>query len=432
MMDEKTRFEESPRERIPEFNEDPPVVRKDRPRHGRGITLPVILIGAGIALLLKELGILSFDWQTILGLSPVLLILLGLDIILGRRSPAASAGLAVASLVLIVGMLWFSSLTRHVQTVDSTVERGVFVGEIEENTTGETNIPLDDEDALDVTLDLNMMAVDIGGGEPGIIGGSYNASAAITPDIYYESGSTGELVISQRHRIGPGRFRGDQHLFLELPPDIPIDLTVNANLGDVTLDLADLTIRTLEVESNSGAVTITLPDSGEIEEMTVLANLGEVIIEAPGGADLVINELSLIADVGSVSLALPAAGELGDVSISADLGAVDVSLAGDARDINMMGTLDIRCDTGSIDLELPGRGRYDVFVQADLGSVTLIVPENLAASVEFDSDLGSMTVDSGRFTQIDDNTWETAGYSQADDRAEVTIESSLGSATLTE
>jgi len=47
---------------------------------------PVVLIGAGVILLLRNLGVLqNFDLQTLLRLWPLILVVIGLDLIFGRR-----------------------------------------------------------------------------------------------------------------------------------------------------------------------------------------------------------------------------------------------------------------------------------------------------------------------------------------------------------
>ena len=51
----------------------PVVQEKKSSGGGRGITFAVILIGLGIALLLSNLGIITFSWLTLLNFWPVLL-----------------------------------------------------------------------------------------------------------------------------------------------------------------------------------------------------------------------------------------------------------------------------------------------------------------------------------------------------------------------
>ena len=63
-----------------------------RGHHWRGIVGPTILIGAGAVLLLNTTGLVDWDiWAIMWRLWPVILIAIGLDILIGRRSLAGSA-----------------------------------------------------------------------------------------------------------------------------------------------------------------------------------------------------------------------------------------------------------------------------------------------------------------------------------------------------
>ncbi len=63
------------------------------PRRGPDLFWPIILIGAGVIFLLANLGIIpSNPWPLIWNLWPVILIVIGLDILLGRRSLLGGLG----------------------------------------------------------------------------------------------------------------------------------------------------------------------------------------------------------------------------------------------------------------------------------------------------------------------------------------------------
>jgi hypothetical protein len=79
---------------------------KSRPR----LFWPLVIIVAGVLLLLQTLGMLPPGlWPLLARLWPVGLILVGLDLLIGWRSPAA-ARLAVilAALIMAGALLWAS------------------------------------------------------------------------------------------------------------------------------------------------------------------------------------------------------------------------------------------------------------------------------------------------------------------------------------
>ncbi len=73
-----------------------------------GVVWPVILIGAGLILLLNNLGYLSWDiWGILWRLWPILLIAAGLEILIGRRSFVGSLLVALFLVVVLSGVIWW-------------------------------------------------------------------------------------------------------------------------------------------------------------------------------------------------------------------------------------------------------------------------------------------------------------------------------------
>ena len=82
--------------------------------------LPAVLIIAGVVLLLDQLGIWTVDWSHVLSLWPLLLILLGLDIL--ARSVRVSGPMMTIVLIAAVGiaiaLLWPSLTVGPVRSTD--------------------------------------------------------------------------------------------------------------------------------------------------------------------------------------------------------------------------------------------------------------------------------------------------------------------------
>src|SRR4051812_2116998 len=98
---------EEPGTGLPERVAPPPVPPARRPAHRVGVVGPTILIGAGILLLLNNLGLIAGDtWLVLWRLWPVILIAVGLDILFGRRSLLGSALVAATRLVVLLGGAW--------------------------------------------------------------------------------------------------------------------------------------------------------------------------------------------------------------------------------------------------------------------------------------------------------------------------------------
>ncbi|HZY41209.1 MAG TPA: DUF5668 domain-containing protein, partial [Anaerolineae bacterium] len=77
------------------------------PRRGPDLFWPIILIGAGVIFLLANLGVITGNpWPIMVNLWPVILIVIGLDILFGRRSLLGGLVGAVLGLVLIAGLIF--------------------------------------------------------------------------------------------------------------------------------------------------------------------------------------------------------------------------------------------------------------------------------------------------------------------------------------
>ncbi len=186
-----------------------------RPRGGRDFVLPLVLIAIGLVFFLQDSGIVGHDVQ----LWPVVLIAIGIGIVLsalpiggsGAASARASVPLAGATSGRVIvkhgaGRLWIRSTHDPGVLVD-----GSFVGGVHprERRTGEE---------LEVTL--------------------------------------------ERHGWAPWGGRGSVDWEVGLSRQVPIRLQVDAGASRADLDLSDLTIPDLRVNTGASQTRITMPAHG--------------------------------------------------------------------------------------------------------------------------------------------------------------------------
>lgn len=395
-----------------------------RKRGGRGLSGAIILIGLGVALLLNNLGIMSFDVSALLRFWPVLLILFGLDMILGRRSVVGNMLVAILGLAIMAGVLWFVR-------APATGPVGLFPSRAGAVASDSFDFPLGDTEALEVELRLGAMDVEVAAGSEAAIAGDYITDARLVPQINHRlPAGVGQLEIIQPDRKVP--FGIDSHvdssLRLDLPPGVPIDLLVNSDFGRVSLDLTDLDVQTLTVNAGSGQVVVTLPRSGTLSEIDVESDFGAVTVEAPRDSDLAIDWLLVNSGSGEVRVTLPARGRLDDVEVRTDFGAVTLDVAGDPADLSIA-ALDISTGSGEIVATLPGRGDYEADLETDFGAVTVVVPDSLEARLELDSDFGGLSTDD-RFKEMDGDVWETERYERASDRVLIAVSTGTGGVVI--
>lgn len=238
-----------------------------------GFVGPSLLIGAGILLLLNNLGIVAWDtWLVLWRLWPVILIAVGLDILIGRRSLLTSALVAVALIVVLLGgtLLLASGMTSAGQETIAQPRSGATSASI---TIGPAVANLRIAAASDTTM---------------LVGGTVDRlrGETLRQEAQGTNGAVTYVLESRAVRglpFGATPPGGDPAIWdLRLGRDVPIALKVSTGIGQATLDLTGLQLTNLDVSSGVGQTIITLPGQGRFSAK-VDAGVGEVIVRVPTG-----------------------------------------------------------------------------------------------------------------------------------------------------
>jgi len=225
--------------------------------------------------------------------------------------------------------------------------------------------------------------------------GTFNLDAAAEPLLYnvdmrYDAGrvrpmhrydaSTGTLTIRSDSAIGhpfsldlkrgginfngPGDDRNGTDLTVALARGIPLDLSLSLGACDATLDLANLSVRRLHLESGASQTTLTF------------------------GTPNPVAMSSLDLDIGAAGLTVNSLGNAhaSTVNVSAGVGGAELDLAG----------------TWS--------GTMNLVVRAALGGITLHIPQDVGVEARVAKTLGSL--DAPDLTERDgtyySSNWGTA------------------------
>ena len=241
-------------------------------RENRHVKLvgPTILIGIGVILLLNNLGYLTWSFWDVLNLWPILLVAAGLELLVGRRSLLGSLISALIVLGLIAGGVWFVSTSEVTRTTAQAIEV------IE---------PRGDITAARVTLSpavaqINVKALSDSGN---FVEGTalHRASERVTHS--FTPGDPAQLSLKTRGSIGITSGPGRRYTWnFNFHPDVALDLTIDAGMGDVNLDLRTLSLESVKVNAGMGAITIKLPETGKFD-VEVDSGMGTVAIEVPAG-----------------------------------------------------------------------------------------------------------------------------------------------------
>ncbi len=254
--------------------------RPEQHHHYRRPSLfwPIILIGAGVILLMYNLGLLRVDlWPLLWNMWPVILIIIGLDILLGRRSIVGGILSAVFAL-LLVGLI--VAVLFVAQNHPSLINVGA-----PELHSERIAYPLDDIRQAEVSINFPGGAGDIVALE--------DSANLLEGQVYYygyltnkfsASGTTARVQLdSYRGSVGPIWWNVSQEKWtLGLNPRPEYNLTLDTGSGIYELDLRQFTLRSLKLSSGSGSVRLTLPERGQYQ-CKIEAGSGSLNIHVPEG-----------------------------------------------------------------------------------------------------------------------------------------------------
>ncbi len=348
----------------------------------RSLFWPILLIGVGAVWLLGNLGwIPTPSLRMLLRLWPLILIIIGLDIIFGRRSPVIGGLIGLGAVALVIVLLLYGP-SLGLEALEPS-------GELQTLTFSE---PLGSATSARITLDLERYPTTVEALSASDL--LIDAELDTYTDVRFSPRGTREKTVT----IEPVEdFSFDLNWIdlagtdarweIGLSPDVPIDLAIDVGSGSAELDLMFLEISELEIDGGSGSVNMVLPESSSLYRATIDGGSGSVDIEFESGA-----EVRAEMDVGS--------------------GSFDIVIGSSAD-------LDLHIDggSGSITIDVPGDVGVQVVVD-DRGSGSVNVP----GSYLLVDDMGDNDRDTG--------IWETDGYSRAAHRVQITFDPGSGSFNL--
>lgn len=243
-------------------------------RRRGGLVGPVILIGLGIVFLLNNLGLVGWSvWDLILRLWPVLLIAVGLDILVGRRSVWGSLLVVALMLAALAGAIWLyqarpaagNLLTS--ETIQQALE-GATRGELDiEFGVGRLEIGSLPESATLIEGNVGLVR-----GERVLEDFSLAGSTA-----HYSLRSTGVETF-----LFPGDWDRRAAWDLNLNSGVPLSLTFHTGVGEATVDLSRLKVTDVDISFGVGRVTVTFPSQGRIQAR-IDGGVGETVLRIPAG-----------------------------------------------------------------------------------------------------------------------------------------------------
>lgn len=248
---------------------DVAVTRVERRAMRGGLVGPVALIAAGVVLLLNNLGLIGWEiWSTLLQLWPVLLIAIGLDLIVGRRSTLVSLLIGVLTIAALAAGAWYLGVrpgaAAHSEAVSYELQGAQRANVAISVSAGELRLRAQAEPS-------------------GLIAGTVPlASGERLEREFAVRGGEAHLKLQTAGRtpltFGGSQFR--QPWDLRLTRDVPLQLNVNAGAGRTEIDLTHLQVTDVDLDAGVGETVMTLPGSGRLS-VSISAGVGETTVRIP-------------------------------------------------------------------------------------------------------------------------------------------------------
>lgn len=263
---------------------------------------PLVLIALGLLFLLTNLGVLSPRvWDTLWRLWPFALIALGVEVLVGRRTPwGRLAVLGVFAVAAVVGVWWTVRTPGGAGLTDHPVQVAVPAGARQ----------------AELTLRSGVSQLDLRAGDRGdLVSGQ--VQTARNERLTNESSQRGDTAVVRVTVSGSssGRFTSEStpRWTLALAPALPWTLNISTGVGRAALDLRDLRVVDLTLTGGVGETTVTLPARGETRA-DLRGGVGALTVRLPPG---VAARVVARAGVGAVQVTLPATRD-GDTYVIGD------------------------------------------------------------------------------------------------------------------
>jgi hypothetical protein len=233
-------------------------------------------------LLLANLNILPWQsWGTLWRFWPLLLILLGLDVLIGRRSTAGAIFSTLLILILIGGIVAVGWFAEDIPFLDDLLQPA-------ELRTERVKFPLEGLDSASVYIDWSSMPCEVD---------------ALAESVNLIEGTVihrGELSFDARVHGNQARVRFDTEdagfewwrevvggevqprCNVGLSPEIPIQLELDCGSGPGELNLSSLQIDELSLDCGSGPIDLDLPSTSS-PNVTIDGGSGPIDITLPEG-----------------------------------------------------------------------------------------------------------------------------------------------------
>lgn len=251
---------------------------EDRPaprRTSYNFVWPLLLIGVGVLFLLDNLELLPVNaWPVIASFWPLALILLGIDILIGRRSALANLVTGLIALLFVAFVFLVVFLAPQIPALSALTAGG-------ELRTETVQAPRDGIETARVVIDWSSGTNSIetlDSGSDDLITGEIAYRGDLVLDVR-TSGSHAVVVLDSRAFGGFFAFGESPGWEVALHPSVIYDLAFDTGSGRYDFPLGELQLERFALDGGSGTIELELPPGSYRAQIE--GGSGSIVIALP-------------------------------------------------------------------------------------------------------------------------------------------------------
>jgi len=232
---------------------------------------PIILIGLGVIFLLNNFGVLPWDiWTNLWKFWPVIIILIGIEFIVGQSISFRSLAIVVLLIFIIPIVITFNPITRNPLSTDKL----------------NVSEPLGSLTKAKIVIDMPATNLDIKAIESNtykLIEGKVTYSKAVNKPTISREDTFGQeiLKISQVMPAGlPFISTLQNNTELQVSRQIPLEIQINTGASRESIELKGLRINYLEINSQASDLNINF-DSKYSAKVKLNAKASTITVKIP-------------------------------------------------------------------------------------------------------------------------------------------------------
>jgi len=249
-----------------------------------------VLIGAGVVLLLSNLGYLPWQsWNVLWRLWPLLLVAVGIDLLIGGRSVVGTIVSALIILILIGGGVAIALFAQNTPMLTQWTQPA-------EWRTEHVEYPLAGIERATVSIDWSSLPAQLSAlrDSPNLMEADIAYRGRLISDVDVR-GSRADVRLHSRFSwpwfgLPDLGNRAGRRWDVALSPDALLNLTLDGGSGPCRFDLIGLQISGLVLDGGSGPIELILPSDSTFEA-EIDGGSGPISIVLPGsvGAQVVLD-----------------------------------------------------------------------------------------------------------------------------------------------